>query len=200
MSPVGRNASASGLDCGRFRGGFEAAYAARIVRPQDTPIARVIADAVGSDRYPKVDVEIEYPAGKVRSFSFDGKSARCAIITTPNPLVTAVITNTQGDDAVTLIDVKTGNTTEVFVSTPVACVASDVPGGRLFLATWIEVVAIGTNGVLWESRRVSLEGIKMLSYSAGYVRGIGNESSGQDVPFTIDATTGQATGGFCLDS
>lgn len=194
------NTNALGLDFGRIRGGFEADYWASIVPPQDSAMARSIALAAGTDRYPKIDVEVEYPMGKVRRLSFDGRPSLSAVITTPNPLTVAVLTNVQGEDGVHLINVVTGEVSDVFVSTCVECAASDIGGKRLFLATCIDVVAIGVEGVLWESRRVSLDGIKMLTYSAGSVRGIGNESSGQDVSFSIDATTGHATGGFCLDS
>ena len=193
-----RSDDALRLDFGWIRGGFEADYAARIVTPQGSPIARSIARAVGTDRYPKINVEIEYPSGELRRLSFDGKPSLSSVLTTPNPLTAMVVTNMQGEAGVHLIDVATGAVADVSVSTTVECAASDIAGGRLFLATRIDVIAIGREGVLWESRRVSLDGVKMLTYSVGYVRGIGNGPGGEDVSFSIDAATGESTGGFCF--
>jgi hypothetical protein len=195
---VERGDDALRLDFGRIRGGFTADYAARIVPPQNAPIARSIAQAVGSDRCPKVDVEIEYPSGELRRLSFNGEPNLSSVLTTPNPLTAMVVTNMLGEDGAHLIDVETGTVADVFVSTTVERAASDIAGGRLFLATCIDVVAIGREGALWESRRVSLDGVKMLTYSAGYLRGIGNGPGGQDVSFSIDAATGESTGGFCF--
>jgi hypothetical protein len=94
------------------------------------------------------------------------------------------------------------NTVTKDVRQPIAmyveCAASDVEGGRLFLATCIDVTAIDTEKVLWESRRISLDGVRMLTYANGYVNGIGRDLASYEKPiaFSINAATGEAAGGF----
>ena len=85
------------------------------------------------------------------------------------------------------------------MSTPAASAVSDFEGGKLFLATTIDVVAIGRNGLLWRSRRASLDGITALTYAGGYVQGVGNEPGGLGVNFSVDALTGETSGGFEFD-
>ncbi|HVR48078.1 MAG TPA: hypothetical protein VMT95_15715 [Candidatus Binatia bacterium] len=64
------------------------------------------------------------------------------------------------------------------------------------MATAINVVAIGRSGFLWGSKRVSLDGISMLTYAEGCVRGVGNEPGGNPVKFSVNASSGEAHGGF----
>lgn len=79
----------------------------------------------------------------------------------------------------------------------IQCAASDIEGQRLFVASSLQVVALDRNGMLWRSRRVSFDGVKMLAYDEGYVKGIGLDLGGPvPIKFLIDASTGEATGGF----
>ena len=66
----------------------------------------------------------------------------------------------------------------------------------MFFASYTEVYAFDGVRVLWASRQVSLDGISDLSYTDGRVCGIATDVGIEAVPFTIDAETGDASGGF----
>jgi len=79
---------------------------------------------------------------------------------------------------------------------PIICAASDVPGGRIFLANDTNVCAFDGVAILWVSRRVSLDGVSDLRYSNERVDGVGYDVGGDALSFSIDARTGEADGGF----
>jgi hypothetical protein len=183
------------VDVGRLRGGFNSEYWARIVPSQNSPLVRTIAAVTGTDRLPKTDVE--FGTGNTAwSCAFEGVPGHTSVVSTPNPKVALVILD--GRYEAYLIDVTTRQTTNVRLRAPVECIASDVCGKRLFVATAINVVAIGRGGPLWQSRRVSLDGIERLVYSDGIVYGVGKDLAGSDVPFSIEARSGATTGGYSL--
>lgn len=179
------------LDGGRVRGGFPTEYGARILPPQDSAIVAAIAKSVGTDRYQKVDVQIEPLDGKPWIFSTEGTAETTSIFSTPNPLIVGVATT----DGVRFVDTSTHNAVQL-LEMPVECAATDVQGKRLFLATAIYIVAIDVDKCVWQSRRISLDGVRMLTYANGYVNGVGMDVADETKPFSINANTGEATGGF----
>ncbi len=179
------------LDGGAIRGGFEAEYEARIVAPQDSAMVAAIARSTGTDLEPKVDVEIQPTAGTRWVFSARGVAERANVLTTPNPRVACITV----DGGAYLVDSSTRQAVYLNLN-PVECAASDLPGRRLFLATNVDVIALDAKSVLWQSRRISLDGVKLLTYANGYVNGVGLDVGDTPLPFSIDAETGEASGGF----
>jgi hypothetical protein len=182
------------LDAGSIRGGFPADYYARMIPPQDQPLIRAIAAATGTDRYPKIDVELQSGTDKPWTCSFEGHEDRSSLFTTPNPLVAGLAV--AESYVLYLINAQTRRIDEVPISTPAECTTTDLTNARLFVATAINVVAIGRSGFLWRSKRVSLDGISMLTYAEACVRGVGNGPGGNAVKFSINASNGEAKGGY----
>ncbi|HEY1975679.1 MAG TPA: hypothetical protein VGG89_03975 [Candidatus Baltobacteraceae bacterium] len=102
-----------------------------------------------------------------------------------------------------VLDVRNPEDVSELPALPLTCAASDVVGGKMFLADETDVCAFDGTNILWISDRVSLDGIRDLSYSNGIVRGMAwvpkggsHEELGPNTPFEIDATTGEAKGGL----
>jgi hypothetical protein len=183
------------VDEGALIGGFERAYDAAIVEEADTPVLRAIAASTGLHRVNSVTVEVVLSDGAAwsRSFSasFSEELPDC-LFTTPNPYVLGV--RVRG--TVFFVDVTRPDDAVQFEALPVSCSASDVEGGRLFFASDTEVYAFDGVRLLWTSRRLSLDGIRDLSYADGQVHGIGTDVGVEAAPFTVDASTGEVAGGF----
>ena len=94
------------------------------------------------------------------------------------------------------VDVNSPEQAVALEVVPLSCAVSDIEGGRMFLASSTDVYAFDGVRMLWTSRRVSLDGIRNLVYTDGRVHGLANDVGVDDVPFTIDARTGEAVGGF----
>lgn len=68
--------------------------------------------------------------------------------------------------------------------------------GLLLLAGFHHVTALGRTGVLWQTARLSWEGITLQSVQDGQLHGLGwHMLTDREVPFTVDLQTGQHTGG-----
>jgi hypothetical protein len=68
--------------------------------------------------------------------------------------------------------------------------------GLLLLAGFHHVAAIGPEGLLWQSGRLSWEGVQLGEVSQGKLHGTGwNMKTDRDVPFVLDLSTGVHTGG-----
>lgn len=178
------------LDGGRIRGGFQSDYAARIFPPQDSALVAAITNSVGADRYTKVDVEIVPLDGKPWIFSAAGVPETTSVFTTPNSRVVSVATGGE----VHFVDTATRTATQLGRG-PIECAASDVQGGRLFLADFLFVYAFDAEKCIWQSRRISIDGVRMLTYADGYVSGVGVGVADDAKPFTINAANGEAKGG-----
>ncbi|MGA9945699.1 MAG: hypothetical protein WBP75_11755 [Candidatus Cybelea sp.] len=182
------------LDEGFLCGGFAADYYAQIIPPQKEPIVRAIAAATGTDRHPRIDVEIQHGTERPWICSFEGTEDCSSIFTTPDPLTAGLATI--NSPVLYLINTRTYFINEIPIPTPAVCAVSDLTNARLFVATAINLVAIGENGLLWRSGRVSLDGITMLVYSDGCIRGVGTRLGGGSIKFSIDGASGETTGGF----
>ena len=79
---------------------------------------------------------------------------------------------------------------------PVASILAAPEDGLLLLAGFHNIVAIGVNGIAWQSERVSWEGVAMGEVVGGALHGTGwNMQSDKDVPFVLDLRTGKHSGG-----
>jgi len=166
-----------------------------MVEQPETPVLRAISAATGLHRANTATVEVRLSDGaawsRAFSASFSDELSDC-LFTTPNPYVLGV--RVRG--AVFLVDVSRPDDAIELEARPVSCSASDVEHGRMFFASDTEIYAFDDVRVLWASRRVSLDGIRDLSYADGQVRGIATDVGREAVPFVVDASTGEATGSF----
>ncbi|MGH6876686.1 MAG: hypothetical protein ACREHV_04820, partial [Rhizomicrobium sp.] len=79
---------------------------------------------------------------------------------------------------------------------PVSQVLPAPQAGLILLAGFHTVAALGPTGLLWETARLSWEGVKLGEIRDNHLHGLGwNMHTDREVPFTIDLTTGQHTGG-----
>lgn len=183
------------IDEGDIVGSFERSYDARTVEDADTPMIRAIAASTGLrlDNSVTVQVALENGTSWTRGYSASfSEELRTCIFTTPNPQILGV--RIRG--VVFAVDVAHPDEPVELDILPVACAASDISGGRMFLASDTEVYAFDGVRILWRSRRVSLGGIRDLSYFDGRVHGVATDVGVDAVPFNIDADTGKAEGGF----
>jgi hypothetical protein len=183
------------VDEGDIVGGFAREYDAVMVEDVDTPILRAIASSTGLALSNSVTVEVTLEDGTSWSRVFKGEYCNWVsdcIFTTPNPRRLGV--RVRGE----MIVVDAANPDDAFelAVLPVECAASDVVGNRMFLADDLKVYAFDGERIGWMTRRVSLDGIRDLSYADGRVFGIARDVGVEVVPFTVDAETGDAAGGF----
>ena len=79
---------------------------------------------------------------------------------------------------------------------PVTAMLAAPEDRLLLLAGFHNVLAVGENGIAWESERLSWEGIAMTEVVGGALHGTGwNMQSDKDVPFVLDLRTGKHSGG-----
>ena len=79
---------------------------------------------------------------------------------------------------------------------PVTQVLAAPDEGLLLLAGFHHVAAVGSEGLLWQSGRLSWEGVQLGEVSKGKLHGTGwNMHTDRDVPFTLDLRTGNHEGG-----
>jgi hypothetical protein len=183
------------VDEGDVVGGFARGYDAVMVEDVDTPILRAIASSTGLARNNSVTVEVTLEDGTLWSRVFKGEfsdEVSDCLFTTPNPYGLGV--RVRG--MMFVVDVANPDDALELDLLPLSCAASDVDGNRMFLASDLEVYAFDGVRIGWTSRRVSLDGIRDLRYADGQVRGIATDVGVEAVPFTIDAHTGDAAGGF----
>ncbi|HZL25217.1 MAG TPA: hypothetical protein VFC39_01660 [Acidobacteriaceae bacterium] len=79
---------------------------------------------------------------------------------------------------------------------PATQILSAVDEGLVLLAGFHTVAAIGATGLLWETAKLSWEGVKLNEIRDGKLLGEGwNMHTDREVPFTIDLRTGTHEGG-----
>jgi hypothetical protein len=97
-----------------------------------------------------------------------------------------------------VVDVLRPEAAEKLEVTPLVGSASDTERGLMFLADFIKVYAFDGVRIVWSTRRLSLDGISGLRFEGGLVHGFGTAPGEENLSFTVDATTGDAWGGFEL--
>jgi hypothetical protein len=79
---------------------------------------------------------------------------------------------------------------------PVTAVLSAPEAGVILLAGFHHIAAVGAEGLLWQSARLSWEGVTMTEVRNGQLLGTGwNMQTDREVPFTLDLATGKHEGG-----
>jgi hypothetical protein len=79
---------------------------------------------------------------------------------------------------------------------PVVEVHAAGQAGVLLFVGFQTILAWGSGGVVWETGRLSWEGVRVTSVSGNEVRGMGWDLRGDvEVEFTVDLRTGMHTGG-----
>jgi hypothetical protein len=82
---------------------------------------------------------------------------------------------------------------------PLRPVASILPAPQqnlLLLAGFHHILAVGSNGIAWQSGRLSWEGLTMTSIHNNTLHGTGwNMQTDRDLPFTLNLSDGTHTGG-----
>jgi hypothetical protein len=79
---------------------------------------------------------------------------------------------------------------------PVTRLLAAVEDGLLLLAGFHDILAVGAEGVAWQSERLSWEGVAMGEVVGGALHGSGwNMRSDRDVAFVMDLRSGKFTGG-----
>lgn len=79
---------------------------------------------------------------------------------------------------------------------PVVSILAAPEDGLLLLAGFHNIVAIGVDGIAWQSERLSWEGVAMGEVVGGALHGTGwHMQSDKDVPFVLDLQTGKHSGG-----
>jgi hypothetical protein len=79
---------------------------------------------------------------------------------------------------------------------PVTAVLAAPEAGVILLAGFHHIAAIGAEGLLWQSARLSWEGVTMTEVRDGELHGTGwNMQTDREVPFVVDLTTGKHEGG-----
>jgi len=186
------------VDEGEIVGRFDRAYDAWLTEDPTTPMQRQIEayvdHAFRAGMVRTVGISVTTEEGKTWSHCFRANfddSANCAF-TTPNPYVLVVRVSGIGF----AVDVRDPDSPVEVDITPITCAASDVDGGRMFLASFNRVYEFDGVRVLWASRRIALDEIDELRHARGMVTGVANVIGGERVPFTIDLASGLTTGGY----
>ena len=79
---------------------------------------------------------------------------------------------------------------------PVTQIIPSPEDSLILLAGFHTVAAVGVNGLLWETGRLSWEGVKLGEIRDGKLHGEGwNMQTNREVPFTVDLSTGAHEGG-----
>ena len=79
---------------------------------------------------------------------------------------------------------------------PVVEVLQVADSGLVLLAGFHSVAAIGESGLLWETSKLSWEGVTLSEVSGGKLSGLGwDMRTDREVPFEVDLRTGAYTGG-----
>lgn len=79
---------------------------------------------------------------------------------------------------------------------PVVEVLQVPDSGLVLLAGFHTVAAIGADGLLWETAKLSWEGVTLGEVSGGKLSGLGwDMKTDREVPFEVDLRTGAHTGG-----
>jgi hypothetical protein len=142
---------------------------------------------------PKMHVEVVNRRGDLWVGEFEaGPGGISGIFATPCPDDVCVVNAGYAYRVATLLP----SSYEVIPSLPVKHVLR-VPGKDILVfVDYIRLCALGPTGLLWQTRDLSWDGIKLLEVSGTSIRGLGWDSPGnKDVQFVVDVETGQSQGG-----
>ncbi len=94
------------------------------------------------------------------------------------------------------VDTLRPENTTLMEQRPVTAVFPAAEAKLVLLAGFHDVLALGADGVLWRSARLSWEGVTLTGVADGLLHGLGWDMfADAEVPFTVDLGTGAHTGG-----
>lgn len=126
------------------------------------------------------------------ALGFTDRSLPTGVWSCPNPDHLLAIAGGYGY----LIDTTNPETCNFLPLRPVTGALATVPEGLLILAEFHTALAIGPEGVRWQTRRLSWEGVTLREIRDGQLHGDGWDMfADREVPFTIDLRTGEHQGG-----
>jgi hypothetical protein len=195
------------LDRGQLVGGFPHGYDAQIIGFEDATAAhriqqiRMFSERASIVRDIKMrpdrpmNVRISLPDGTTRQQRFMGQwcnDSESCLFTTPLPTVLGL--RVRG--IALALDVTDPESLQELPARPLTASASGFAENMLYLSSDLQVFAFDGRRIVWETRRLSLDGIDAIHYRDGWIIGAGLDVGGASLPFHIDATTGIAEGGF----
>jgi hypothetical protein len=95
-----------------------------------------------------------------------------------------------------LVDTRTPERCLHLALRPVVKLLPAPEANLILLAGFHTIAAIGASGLLWETARLSWEGVTLGEIRDGQLRGFGWEmQTDREIPFVVDLRTGEHTGG-----
>lgn len=121
-----------------------------------------------------------------------GIRALTALLSTPSPTGLCVIER----GTVFLGDVRDpGGFSVVDTKGPVVGAEELTSEGLLLLLTPWEITAVGTDGVLWTTGRIAIDGLRVDEVDGGWVRGVADPDDEEPRDFALDLVNGHVIGG-----
>lgn len=112
------------------------------------------------------------------------------IFSTPDPERLCVIS--QG--AAYLVNASTPTQWELIRIVPITCTCSIPEAGLLILGTFHMLVAIGSEGVAWESSRLRWDDLRISSADSEHIEGVGFDPTdlSSEMSFSVETNTGRS--------
>jgi hypothetical protein len=132
--------------------------------------------------------------GFARPTSIRSRNAVTGLFSTPDPGRLCVII--QG--AAYLVDVPTRRFVLLSLSDPVTFVTALADVGLLLLATPWRVLAIGRDGLAWQSERLAIDGLRLDETDGSRLVGVADPDSPEPREFVIDLLDGSHRGGAAV--
>jgi len=113
------------------------------------------------------------------------------LVTTPDPDGLCVLVR----GTAYMIDVTDRSYRPVAASAPVISAAPVLSAGLLLLATPWYVIGIGPEGVLWQTKRVAIDGLRLDEADESHLIGVADPESAEPREFVIELRSGAHEGG-----
>lgn len=98
-----------------------------------------------------------------------------------------------------LVDVTDRSYRPVAASAPVTAAAPVLPAGLLLLATAWHVIGIRPDGVIWQTKRVAIDGLRQDEADDSRLIGVADPYSAEPREFVIDLRSGTHEGGALVE-
>ncbi|OYN89349.1 hypothetical protein [Parenemella sanctibonifatiensis] len=124
-----------------------------------------------------------------------GRRALSALLGTPNPTGLCVVER----GTAFLGDVLNPASFEAVPTMGPVVAAEELEEERVLLLVgpWT-ITAVSSAGVLWETRRLAIDGLRVAEASGGWVRGASDPDDGEPREFAVELATGQVAGGATI--
>jgi hypothetical protein len=129
--------------------------------------------------------------GLARPGVMRASGAVSGLVTTPNPDGLCVLVR----GTAYVVDATDRSYRGAVASAPVTAVAPVLPAGLLLLATPWQVIGIGPDGVMWQTKRVAIDGLRLDEADESRLFGVADPESAEPREFVIDLRSGTHEGG-----